>query len=304
MAEVAVLDTREKVLAGILLAGSAYFLFSVQDASIKLLVAGLSVWQILFFRSATILAGCALIGGRRLFADSIRSPIVTPMLLRSFLTLLAWLCFYTAAKSLQLAELTTVYFAAPIIVTVLSMRLLGEKVPLSRWAAVLWGFAGVFVACDPGRLGFSVPVLQVLAAAGIWALSIVLMRKIALQERTMIQLVLNNAFFLVIAGAPLLLLWQTPDPGTLLLLVAVGVVGGAAQFLLFEAMKRAPASIIAPFEYTALIWAFALGFAIWGDVPRNEVFAGAAIILSAGLLILVGERRRGARVQRAGSPTS
>jgi drug/metabolite transporter (DMT)-like permease len=292
MAEAAVLDTREKVFAGILLTSSAYLLFSVQDATIKLLVVGISVWQILFFRSAAILVGCALIGGRKLFADSVRSPIVTPMLLRSFLILAAWLCFYTAAKSLQLAELTTIYFAAPIIVTVLSILLLGEKVPPLRWAGVLWGFVGVFVACDPARLGLSLPVLLVLAAACIWALSIVLMRKIALQERTLVQLVLNNAFFLVIAGLPLAFLWQTPTPGEFFLLVTVGALGGLAQFLLFEGMKRAPISIIAPFEYTALIWSFALGFAIWGDVPRDGVFTGAAIILSAGLLILASERRR------------
>jgi len=292
MADIAVLDTREKVMAGILLTSSAYFLFSVQDASIKLLVAGISVWQVLFFRSASILAGCTLIGGRRLLADSARSPILVPMLLRSFLILAAWLCYYTAAASLQLAELTTIYFAAPIIVTVLSILLLGEKVPPLRWAAVLLGFAGVFVACDPGRLGFSTPVLLVLAAAVLWGLSIVLMRKIALQERTMIQLVLNNAFFLVIAGPPLFFLWRTPSMGELALLVAVGILGGIGQYLLFEGMKRAPVSIIAPFEYTSLVWAFALGFAIWGDVPRNQVFAGAAIIIAAGLVIVASERRR------------
>ena len=292
MAEIAVLDTREKVFAGILLTSLAYLLFSVQDAGIKLLVTSMTVWQILFFRSATILAGCAALGGRQLFREAAQSPIVVPMLLRSFLTLAAWLCYYTAARYLQLAELTTIYFAAPIIVTVLSILLLGEKVPALRWLAVLMGFAGVFVACDPARLGLSTPVFLVLAAACIWALSIVLMRKIALQERTIIQLVLNNAFFLVIAGLPLFHLWQTPDSKGLVLLVAVGALGGVAQFFLFEGMKRAPVSIIAPFEYTSLVWAFALGFAIWGDVPRSEVFIGAAIIVGAGLVILASERFR------------
>lgn len=292
MAEVVMFDTREKIAGGILLTCLAYFLFSVQDASIKFLVSTIGVWQILFFRSAAILVGSTLIGGRLLIVASARSPIFMAMLLRSFLILAAWLCFYTAARSLQLAELTTIYFAAPIIVTVLSIILLGEKVPLLRWSGVLVGFVGVFVACDPARLGLSVPVMLVLAAAFLWGLSIVLMRKIALQERTMIQVVLNNAFFLVIAGIPLLFLWQTPTMLELGLMLVVGTLGGVAQFLLFEGMKRAPISVIAPFEYSSLIWAFALGFAIWGDVPRSEVFTGAAIILGAGLLIVAGERRR------------
>lgn len=292
MAEVVMFDTREKIAAGILLTCLAYLLFSVQDASIKFLVSTIGVWQILFFRSAAILVGSTLIGGRSLIVASARSPILMAMLLRSFLILAAWLCFYTAAKSLQLAELTTIYFAAPIIVTVLSIMLLGEKVPLLRWCGVLVGFVGVFVACDPARLGLSVPVMLVLAAAFLWGLSIVLMRKIALQERTLIQVVLNNAFFLVMAGVPLLFLWQTPTMLELGLMLVVGLLGGVAQFLLFEGMKRAPISVIAPFEYSSLIWAFALGFAIWGDVPRSEVFTGAAIILAAGLLIVAGERRR------------
>lgn len=139
MADVAILETRERVLAGILLTGAAYLLFSTQDASIKLLVAGMSVWQILFFRSITILTACAAIGGRHLYAETARSPIVWPMLLRSVFTLAAWLCYYNAARSLQLAELTIVYYAAPIIVTVLSVVMLGEKVPMLRWLAVAIG---------------------------------------------------------------------------------------------------------------------------------------------------------------------
>jgi drug/metabolite transporter (DMT)-like permease len=292
MATAAILDTRERVYAGIVLTSLAYFLFSVQDASIKLLVTGITVWQILFFRSATILAGCALIGGRKLFEESLRSPIVRPMLLRSFIILAAWLCYYTAAKDLQLAELTTIYFAAPIIVTVLSIFILGEDVPLARWIAVLVGFAGVFIACDPARLGLSLPVALVLAAAFLWALSIVLLRKIAMQERTLIQLVLNNGFFLVIAGIPLLYLWQTPGAGEWLLLAGVGLLGGLAQFALFEGMKRAPVSIIAPFEYTSLVWSFVLGYLIWGDIARREVFIGAALIFSAGIIIIATEHFR------------
>ncbi|MCA0014292.1 DMT family transporter [Mesorhizobium sp. B292B1B] len=292
MADVAILETRERVLAGILLTGAAYLLFSTQDASIKLLVAGMSVWQILFFRSITILTACAAIGGRHLYAETARSPIVWPMLLRSVFTLAAWLCYYNAARSLQLAELTTVYYAAPIIVTVLSVVMLGEKVPMLRWLAVAIGFAGVFVACDPAHLGLSVPVLLVLAAAFLWGIAIVLLRKTALAERSMIQLLLNNFYFLIFSAVPALLWWQTPDWSELLLLASVGALGGLAQYLLFEGMKRTPASIIAPLEYTSLLWAFALGFAIWGDVPRREVFFGAALIIAAGLLIVGAEHFR------------
>jgi drug/metabolite transporter (DMT)-like permease len=292
MSDAVLLDTRERVFAGILLTSLAYALFSVQDAAIKLLVAGFAVWQILFFRSVTILTACFFISGPELFKDAARSRIVKPMLLRSFLILAAWICYYTAARDLQLAEFTTIYFAAPLIVTALSTVILGEKVPAFRWFAVIVGFVGVFIACDPANLGLSLPVVLVLIAALLWALSIVLMRRIALQERTLIQLVLNNGFFLVFAGVPLFYFWVTPHLDELAMLIGVGALGGIAQFALFEGMKRAPASVIATFEYTALVWAFALGWLIWSDVPRDEVFVGAALIIGAGLLMITGERFR------------
>ncbi|MDX8501449.1 DMT family transporter [Mesorhizobium sp. VK4C] len=292
MADVVILESRERVLAGILITAAAYFLFSAQDASIKLLVAGMSVWQIMFCRSITVLVACGAIGGRKLFADTASSPIVKPMLVRSAFTLAAWLCYYNAARSLQLAELTTIYYAAPIIVTVLSVLILGETVPLLRWVAVFIGFAGVFIACDPTRLGLSLPVMLVLAAAVLWGIAVVLLRKTAMQERTMIQLVLNNFYFLLFSAVPALIWWRMPDGLQLLLLAGVGALGGVAQFMLFEGMKRAPVSIVAPFEYTSLVWAFALGFAIWGDVPRAEVFMGAALIIGAGLLIVGNEHFR------------
>ena len=285
-------ETRERIFTGILLTSAAYFLFSTQDAAIKLLVVGISVWQIMLFRSVVVLGGCFAIAGPRLFIDSARSPIVKPMLLRSFLILAAWLSYYTAARDLQLAELTTIYFAAPVIVTILSIPLLGEKVPLIRWIAVLTGFVGVYIACDPIRLGFSRPILLVLAAAFLWATSIVLLRKTALRERTIIQLVLNNGFFLVVSIIPLIWLWQTPTLFELSLLVGVGGLGGVAQYALFEGMKRAPVSVIAPFEYTSLIWAFALGYAIWGDLPRPAVFYGAAFIAGAWVIIVASEHFR------------
>ena len=196
MADAAITDTRERVLSGIVLTSIAYLLFSAQDASIKLLVTGISVWQILFLRSTFILAGCAAVGGLDLFRDAARSPVFSAMLVRSGIILVAWICFYTAARHLHLAELTTIYFAAPVIVTILSVFILGEEVPLLRWIAVAIGFVGVFIACDPARFGLTLPVILVLLAAFLWALSIVLLRKIALSERTLVQLVINNGFLL------------------------------------------------------------------------------------------------------------
>lgn len=292
MSAVPLPDARDRLYAGIMLTSVAYFFFALHDAAVKLLVASTPVWQVLFFRSVTILVGCFIFGGRPVYAEAARSRVMKPMLLRSFLILAAWLCYYTAARHLQLAELTTIYYAAPVIVTVMSVFVLKEQVPPLRWAAVFLGFVGVYLACDPARLGLSTPVLLVLAAAFMWGLSIVLLRKIALQEKTIVQMILNNSFFLVTAGVPLIYLWHKPDLGETLLLFGAGTLAGIAQFTLFEGMKRAEASIVATFEYTGLVWAFLLGYLIWADIPRREVFLGASLIIGAGLLMIVGEHFR------------
>ena len=292
MPDIAKSGTQDRVFTGIWLTSLAYFLFSGQDALIKLLVETVDVWQIMLVRSIVVLSGCALYAGPSVFAESARSPILIPMIGRSILILSAWICFYTAAKYLQLAELTTIYFAAPVIVTVLSIVVLGEKVPPIRWLAVLTGFAGVFVACNPAALGLSWPVVMVLAAAVFWAFSIVLIRKLALREKTSIQVVLNNVFFLAVATVPVLGNWHTPSLAELAMLVSVGLLGGIAQYAMFEGMKHADASIVAGFEYAALIWAFLFGYLIWSDIPRPEVFVGAAMIFVAGLLMVMGERAR------------
>jgi drug/metabolite transporter (DMT)-like permease len=138
--------------AGIVLTIAGYFLFSLQDATVKWLVAGYPVTQILFMRSVTIVVLCLLLGRARLVRRCLHSRNKLALLLRGALILTAWLCYYTAARSLQLAQLVTIYFAAPLIVTVLSVLILRERVRWSRWIGVALGFMGVAVAAIRGAL--------------------------------------------------------------------------------------------------------------------------------------------------------
>ncbi|MCB1466970.1 MAG: DMT family transporter [Rhizobiaceae bacterium] len=292
MSALASSETRKIVILGIWLTNLSYFLFSGQDAIIKLLVETFSVWQVMFFRSVVVLGGCMAFGGHSIIGESLRSPTLKPMVFRGLVMFAAWLCFYNAARWLPLAELTTIYFAAPVIVTILSILMLGERVPAMRWIAVLTGFVGVFIACDPTGVGFSWPVAMVLAAATFWALSVILVRMTALREKTVVQVVLTNLFFLAGSAIPMIAVWETPSPSAWLMLLAVGVTGGFGQYAMFEGMKRADASVIAGFEYAALIWAFLFGYLIWADVPRPAVFVGAALIIVAGAIMVNAERRR------------
>jgi drug/metabolite transporter (DMT)-like permease len=280
------------VLSGILLTMFSYFLFTLQDASVKWLVVALPVWQILFVRSVTIFAICVEIGRRPVLRSARHSPVLRPLFLRNLLLLAAWLSYYTAARDLGLAELTTLYYASPILITILAVPILKEDVPPLRWIAVLVGFIGVVVATDPLGTGMtlSLPVWLALQAAVFWAISTVLLRKTAMQEVTLVQMTISSGFFIVFTGIAVAVSWVTPSLVDVALMAGTGLIAGIAQYALFEGMRRAPVSMLAPFEYSSLIWAFGIGFLIWGDVPARQVFVGAALIFSAGMIIILGER--------------
>jgi drug/metabolite transporter (DMT)-like permease len=118
------------------------------------------------------------------------------------------------------------------------------------------------------------------------------LRRMSLAAGTFLQIFFTNMIYLPVTALGAWLTWTTPDWPTLGLLALTGVVGGLAQMSSFEAIRRSPASVLAPFEYTALIWAFVLGFVVWGDVPRVQVFVGAGMILASGLLVLLALRGR------------
>lgn len=286
---------------GMGLAVAAYFFFALHDADNKYLVGHLPVWEVLFVRSAFILTACLGIGRGRLLARAIETPLKRALLLRGLITLAAWLCYYTAAPTLPLAQLLTLYFAAPVFVTAMSIPLLGEVVPLRRWLCVGLGFVGVLVASDlwapvvatPASTGVGPGLARILAltAAGLWGYGVILMRQIARRESTLLQMASSNLVFTVATGVACVVSFETPSWEDMGLLLGVGVLGGLGQTCMFEAARRCPAAITATLEYTGLLWAFALGFLIWHDVPRLAVWIGALLILSAGVALVATESR-------------
>jgi drug/metabolite transporter (DMT)-like permease len=290
-------------LVAIALAIAGYFLFSLQDAAVKWLVTDHTVWEVLFVRSITITILCLAQGRGALVRQIVVSGNKGALLWRGAVILGAWLCYYRAARSLQLAELVTIYFAAPLMVTALSVLLLKEHVRWQRWAATGVGFVGVIIACQPGGAVSALPIVLTLSAALLWAYSNILVRQISPFETTIMQMLFSNAAFVVACGVTLPWTWSGSTPGALLLMVGIGFAGAAAQYLLLEGFRLAPASLIAPFEYTSLLWAFGLSYLVWRDVPGLPVFVGAALIMASGVAVVAGEWRAGRRraIESSGS---
>lgn len=270
----------------------SFFIFGFHDAVVKWLVGHMSVWPILFIRAAVIVAVSLAIGGRRLAVRVVETPIRGQLALRGVVVLVAWYLYAAAARDLQLAELSTLYFSAPILVTFLAIPVLGERVGALQWLAIGLGFAGVVCAADPASIAFSFATGLVLAAALLWAIAILMVRKVALAEETLVQMVYTNGVFIVLGGIMSVIEggWLTWDD--LAIILGLGLVASLAQFAFFEAMRHAPASVLAPLEYSTMIWAFMIGYAVWGDIPGSNVFAGAGLILASGMLVIFGERRR------------
>ena len=286
-------STKRSVLWGIYCSLGAFFLFSCQDAAVKWLVATIAVPQILFFRSMTIVA---LISAQKrgfsAWSQLYHSPDRWPLVFRGLLMLGAWLFFYNAAKTLPLAELTVIYYGSPLIVTLLSVPVLGEKVPASRWFATIIGFAGVITACLPHDA--SQPLAMGLAgiAAVFWAISMLLMRSIAGRASASV-IMLSQNLTLGLGCLPALgFIWVTPSVFDMALIIAIGVGSALGQYLIYRAAQVAPASVVAPMEYSSLFWAFGLGYLIWGDVPADTVFLGGAMIMISGITMIMVERRR------------
>jgi drug/metabolite transporter (DMT)-like permease len=290
------------VLIGIACAVGAFAIFALHDAAIKWVVmAGYSPWQVLFARSVVILAICLAIGRRRVVIQTLRSPVRNALLARSIGLLLAWLCFYSAAGQLQLAELMTIYFASPLLVAALAVPLLRETVTRMRWISILIGFGGVLIACRPGGLSHAGAIGLALLAAVLWAGSMILIRQIATREPTLVQMLTACFSFVLMTGATMPFKWLMPDLLNLVLMVGIGVLGAFAQYLLIEGIRRAPASVVSPLEFSALVWSFLLGYLIWADVPGLNVFAGAVLIMVSGVFIVLEEWRK-ARIARAEVP--
>jgi drug/metabolite transporter (DMT)-like permease len=287
------------VLTGIACAVGSFAIFALHDAAIKWVVMeDYSPLQVLFTRSVVILVICLAIGRKRVVIQTLRSPIRNALLARAIGLLLAWLCFYTAAGKLQLAELMTIYFASPLLVAVLAVPLLRETVTRMRWISILIGFGGVLIACRPGDLSHAGAIGLALLAAVLWAGSMILIRQIATKEPTLVQMLTSCFSFVLMTGATMPFKWVTPDLQSLIFMIGIGVLGALAQYLLIEGIRRAPASVVSPLEFSALVWSFLLGYWIWSDVPGVNVFAGAVLIMVSGVFIVLEEWRK-ARTARA-----
>ncbi len=197
--------------------------------------------------------------------------------------------------SLSLLPLTTVIaisFVSPIFVALLSAPLLGERVGVHRWGAVIIGFAGVLLIVRPGAAGFEWVLLLPVANALINGFRDVATRRLSRSE-TSVSILICSTIIVMLAGlATAPFGWKSLGANGALLFLLAGLCNAGAHFLMIEALRMGEASLVSPFRYTSFLWAILFGYFLWGEVPGLWVALGVGLIICGGLFMVRGERNK------------
>ena len=293
-----------KPILGISLKVLSALVFTMMSATLKTLMDRYPTGEVVFFRSIfAIVPLWAWLAWRGDLIDGLRTQNVIGHFKRGFLGTCGMALGFTALSYLPLHDAIAIGYASPLVVVVLAAIILKETVRAYRWTAVAVGFVGVMIMLSPyltpetfiGGLtaGPALGALCALAGAFSSAGAMIQVRRLTGTEKTG---AIVFYFFVLASGlsfCTIIFGWNMPDTTDLALFVLAGILGGIGQILLTECYRYADTSMIAPFEYTTMIWALLLGWFIFGDLPTPTILTGAAIVAGTGLFIVWREHRLG-----------
>jgi len=263
----------------------------VNDAIAKILTVSYSPVQILFLRNVIALPFALLIAWKMGGAAAWRSYRPLAHLARGVLWIGATILFFTSIMHLGLAEATALIFVAPLFITAISAMFLGEHVGWRRWLAVLAGFLGVLVIVRPGGATFQLVSLLPVATAFVYALLMLSARWVDSRESVWTLLLYLTGAGALLSAFIVPFVWVPVRLEDLWLFAAIAIFGTAGMTMMTQAFRLASAVVVAPLDYTALVWATALGWLFWNEIPDALTFVGAAIIIVSGVVIIVREHK-------------
>ncbi len=283
-------------------------LFALMSVLVRFLGTAMPLGQLVFFRSMCAVIPVVLIfAARGELAAAVRTGRPLGHFFRGLISVAGMFLNFAAVARLPLVDATAIGFAAPLMTVALAALMLNERVRMYRWSAVSIGFVGVVVMLWPylnlsrlvsgGSPASTVGAMCAVASAFTNAAAVIQTRRLTDSETTSSIVFYFSLFSMLIGAATLPFVWRAPSLVELAALVAVGVLGGVSHILLTESYRYAPASVVAPFDYVALLWAFLFGYMVFGEIPTAHVYVGAGIVALSGLFVIWRERRL-ARVRR------
>jgi drug/metabolite transporter (DMT)-like permease len=219
-------------------------------------------------------------------------------IVRGLMLVSTTICNFMAFRYLQLDEALAILFATPFLVAVLAGPLLGEWVGWRRWTAIAVGFFGVLIIIRPGISGgMQWAALFSVAAAVFYAAYGITTRMVSRGDPSETTLFYGNLVAVAVMAPLLPFVWSGPVSWLdLALMAAMGALGSASHYLLIAAHRRAPASVLSPFIYTQIVWAVALGYLVFANVPTRWTLIGSAVVIASGLYLIHRERKVTGRV--------
>lgn len=269
-----------------LIALGAMAVYATHDAVIKALGGHYPSHQILFLSQllAFPLVAVILLSDRN--ENTLRPSQPGWVALRSACVVIAGLCGFFAFSQLPMAQVYAILFATPLMVTVLSIPILGEKVGIHRWAAVIVGLIGVMIVLRPGQAELEAGHLAALAGATASALAAVIVRKLGSSERAVVLILWPMLGNFVLTGAMLTLAYKPMPLGDLALSGMISVLGLIGGFLVILSYRRGEAAVVAPMQYSQIIWATIFGWFIFDEGLEVTTLIGTAIIIASGVYIV------------------
>ncbi|MEX0283924.1 MAG: DMT family transporter [Paracoccaceae bacterium] len=265
---------------------TGYAIFSTHDAIIKFLGGNYSVVQIVFFSSLFSFPLITLLLVRDAEPGTLRPKHPWLVALRSVSGSIAAFTTFYAFTVLPLAQVYAILFATPLIITLLAIPFLGETVRLRRGLAVVAGLLGVLVVLRPGTQELQTGHLAALVGACLAAGNAIIMRKIGGEERTVVMILYPLFVGFLFMGGGLAFVYQPMPARDLGLLAVIGALVLLAMMSILAAYRNGPAIIVAPMQYSQIIWAVLFGFLFFGEYPDAITFVGTGIIIASGLYIL------------------
>ncbi|WP_346897659.1 DMT family transporter [uncultured Roseibium sp.] len=282
----AISGTPGSYVGGILLMCAGVACLSANDAVAKTLTAGYSPLQILFLRNVIALPFTLLIALLMGGAPALRSHRPAAHLLRGALWVGATVMFFTSFMHLGLAEATALIFVAPVFITVISALFLRERVGRGGWLAVLAGFLGVLIVIRPGGAAFQPIALLPVATALVYAMLMLSARWVDPRESVWTLLVYLTGAGALLGGLIVPFVWIPVQTEDLWLFAAIAFFGTAGMTMMTQAFRLTRAVVVAPLDYTGLLWATLFGWLFWRESPDAMTILGAAIIISSGVFTI------------------
>ena len=283
-------------------------LFAVMSVLVRYVGSTVPLGQVVFFRSAfAIIPVVVIYAWRGELSAAFRTGRPLGHVTRGLIAVVGMFLNFAALARLPLVDATAISFAAPFITVALAALVLKERVRAYRWSAVMIGFGGVLVMLWPylnigtfvaaGSAASTVGAACAVAAAVSNASAVIQTRRLTDSETTA-SIVFYFSLICMLAGlASLPFVWRAPSASELTALISIGVVGGLSHIFLTESYRYAPASVVAPFDYAALLWAFFFGYMLFDEIPSRYVYAGAVIVAASGLFVIWRERRLGLKAR-------